>query len=204
MFSFPSVDHGNHVGNVLNQHNVRIDGRISANIPEYPDTPSVYSHPYFSPKPSESGDRHNECTHATSDTSTRSDGNERFELNGSMLDLSNDRRCSHIHDSSCSDNLKDEEADEGREGEIAPRMSYLGPKMRFHSRAPWEEDPLEEEDCPANLPVSRKKPQKGISCSPRPSYASGVSRPSEDSNPHFPTKRSLETINSISHPRAEF
>ncbi len=203
MFSSPPADHGNHVRNLLNQRNGHIDGRIST-ISEYSDTPSVYSHSYFSPRPSESGDRHIGYTHATPDIPGKSGGNERYEPNGSVLDLCNDRRtshASHIHDSGNVD-VKDEEADGEREGEIAPRMSYLGPKMRFHSRAPWEEDPLEEGDCPANLPMPRKNPQKGISCSPRPSNASNASRPSEDSDFHFPTKRSFETINSISHPRA--
>jgi len=199
MFSSPLADHGNHVRNLLNQRNGRIDGRISTTISEYSDTPSVYSHSYFSPRPSESGDRHIGYTCATLDISGKSGGSERYEPNGSVLDLSNDRRTSyalHIHDSGNVD-VKDEEADGERE--IAPRMSYLGPKMRFHSRAPWEEDPLEEGDCPA---MPRKSPQKGISRSPRPSNASNTSRPSEDSDFHFPTKRSFETINSISHPRA--
>lgn len=110
----------------------------------------------------------------------------------SMLDLGDDRS-------------PDEDEDE-EDAQMA-RLSYMGPKMRFHSRAPWEMDgdALEEEEegegedrlhLIAGLPFARPK----TGSSPRPSFQASRAS-SESSRSHIPPKRSFETINSqISYP----
>ena len=126
------------------------------------------------------------------------------------LDLiSEETRISYaLEDYSRKNNISDEDTGDG-DATIA-RMSYLGPKMRFHSRAPWEEDALQEEDEDflVNLPFPSKNTIKNIASgfsSPRPSFASSVNRPSEDSsNSQLSTRRSFETVNSqssLSNPR---
>ncbi|KAF9475622.1 hypothetical protein BDN70DRAFT_935726 [Pholiota conissans] len=89
------------------------------------------------------------------------------------------------------------------------RLSYLGPKMRFHSRAPWELDDgdLDELDDPddsprhfgGTFPFARRRPSG--SASPRPSFQ--TTRPSgESSRSQVLPKRSFDTsISQISYPR---
>jgi len=67
----------------------------------------------------------------------------------SMLDLEDDGHSSY--DSSNPDDLDDnveDHMDDNDSADTQLRMSMLGPKMRFHSRAPWEtgEDIIEEEN----------------------------------------------------------
>ncbi len=122
----------------------------------------------------------------------------------SMLDLDDDPRSPYA------DTLGEDDDDDAehcpRRRRPRPRLSYLGPKMRFHSRAPWEMDgePLAEEDedthhLVAGLPFGRSKHGHGAA-SPRPSFQ--AARPSgESSRSTIPPKRSFETINSqISYP----
>ncbi|KAF8973880.1 hypothetical protein BDZ97DRAFT_1751829 [Flammula alnicola] len=199
MLRSPPDDHDDHLRYLLDQRSARADvnGRFSS-ISEYSDTPSVYSRPYFSPNPSNNADHH-----------TRND--EHFHDPGSsMLDLDDDPRSSFAP----SETYEDETLEDGEDGAPVARLSYLGPKMRFHSRAPWEmeDDALEEEDeidenprhFTSAFPFARangSRPNNSGSSSPRPSYA--TSRPSgESSRSQVPPKRSFETINSqISYPR---
>lgn len=144
-----SDPHDAHLKHLLDQRATRAD--VHSRVPslsEFSDTPSLYSHAYFSPQPA----------HFPKDMSSnfaspvRSDRDRFNDLAVSMLEMDDEPR------SSCSSNDYDD-IDEGdqstaehapeEDDELAmPRMSLLGPKMRFHSKAPWEMDsaPLQEED----------------------------------------------------------
>ncbi|TFK36841.1 hypothetical protein BDQ12DRAFT_227292 [Crucibulum laeve] len=138
----------------------------------------------------------------------------------SMLDLDDDPRSSYApselyqDQSRSSDDENDQEDDDS-----LPRMSMLGPKMRFHSRAPWEmddtslrEEEEEEEEASHSIFSSviftrakekdsgGKSSGSGSSGSPR---VSNASRPSgESSRSQLFPKRSFETTSSkISYPR---
>ncbi|KAK7059085.1 hypothetical protein VNI00_001709 [Paramarasmius palmivorus] len=62
------------------------------------------------------------------------------DLAVSMLDMDDDSRSSQIYDSVHGRITPDDEfyEDDDEDDQSIPRMSYLGPKMRYHSRAPWE------------------------------------------------------------------
>ncbi|KAF9270081.1 hypothetical protein L218DRAFT_952272 [Marasmius fiardii PR-910] len=102
------------------------------------DTPSLYSHSVFSPETP-----HYHPPLPNSGFSTLND------LAVSMLDMDDDRRSSFHSDvyksaNTSLDQVSDFEDDANVED---PRMSYLGPKMRYHSKAPWEVDiALKEEE----------------------------------------------------------
>lgn len=85
------------------------------------DTPSIYSHAYFSPARSSSPD--NSIMH---------ERNTLNDLAVSMLEFD------------------DEPAEDSADDDVS-RMSMLGPKMRFHSKAPWELDAMLEEEEEAQL-----------------------------------------------------
>ncbi|KAF9015510.1 hypothetical protein BDQ17DRAFT_49753 [Cyathus striatus] len=125
----------------------------------------------------------------------------------SMLDLDHDPRASLVSTYSSYP-----QPDPDSQSDL--RISLLGPKMRFHSPAPWEldEDPLpQQDDHPSSRPFfgtsifskhkdhHRASPSTS-SDSPRPS---GATRPSMDStySQVYP-KRSFETTSSkFSYPR---
>lgn len=204
----PQDTHDQLLRALLDQRAARADvhGRFST-VSEYTDTPSVYSRPNFSPKPSDNGEHSTPSTHYDypSPVSPHPEALPPARSQpASMLDLDDDPRSSLA----LSDN--DPLSGEGQDDELdaTTRISYLGPKMRFHSRAPWEleGDPLEEEDeseqlprhFPAAYPFSRSNGPKPVSSSrsssPRPSFKS---RPSgESARYQLPPKRSFDTINS--------
>ncbi|PPQ62971.1 hypothetical protein CVT24_006077 [Panaeolus cyanescens] len=208
--------HDDHLRQLLDQRSARTDvtqGRLST-LSEYSDTPSVYSRPYFSPKSYDKSDSYPYHSDYGFNSPIPHSDNRRgpiHNVSSSMLNLDDDPRSSFAP----SESYDDEQStlEDGEEQEPIARMSYLGPKMRFHSRAPWEleGDALDEEDEPEDIskpfgsgfPFSRSNGSKAInstSSSPRPSYAS---RPSgESAHSTLPPKRSFETINSqISYSR---
>lgn len=119
-------------------------------ISEFTDTPSVYSHPFFSPRPmafSEhdpnfSSNRNYATQNNWSFPQARNTYDRMDDPAASMLDMEDD--------SSVSMDFPDEDSDthspRNSDGEDdIPRMSLLGPKMRVHSKAPWEvDDDLDE------------------------------------------------------------
>lgn len=182
-------DHNGHLRNLIDQRNVRADahGRLS----DFPDTPSVYSHSYFSPE----SDSRVGYAHSSS---TSNVDNGRYEPHTSILDLTdNNSFVSQDYDNA--DSTSSEVTDES---ETTARMSYLGPKMRVHSRAPWEEEALEEvdEENVSGGSFLRRHAAKSVASafsSPRPSFTSSVDQQSEDSSISQPaTKSSFETISS--------
>ncbi|KAF8807718.1 hypothetical protein BYT27DRAFT_7139002 [Phlegmacium glaucopus] len=206
----PQDTHVVHLRNLIDQRSTRADirGRFSA-ISEYSDTPSVYSRPFFSPKPLDNDEYQSDQDYPSPTSATRSHRDQLNDNTPSMLDL-DDPRSSFA--TSETFNIDDAGYEDGDSSSTA-RMSYLGPKMRFHSRAPWEldDDTLEEEAEPEGDHRSFQsvfpfrgngaKSATSSSSSPRPSYT--ASRPSgESSRSQVPPKRSFETINSqISYPR---
>ncbi|GLB36024.1 hypothetical protein LshimejAT787_0303120 [Lyophyllum shimeji] len=196
----PSDAHDDHLRQLLDQRAARADsqGRFSA-LSNFDDTPSIYSPPFFSPRQPDHGPSSPDSQLRSPTTSTFSVRTHQERLNdpsASMLDLDDDPRLSTASDIY---NDEDPPADDDSEER---RMSYLGPKMRFHSRAPWEmeEDAIEEDDEPEHgslFPSSKKG--FGFS-SPR---SSNASRPSmESTRSQTKSKQSFETTTSqISYPR---
>lgn len=119
---------------------------------EFSDTPSLYSHAYFSPQqPAHFNDHIEEEMSSNFASPTRSDHNMLKDLAVSMLDMDDEPRSSYS-----SNDYNDNDADDGDQSTVGqetvedddtePVPSMFGPKMRFHSKAPWEDDsPLQEE-----------------------------------------------------------
>ena len=195
--------HVDHLRSLLDQRSTRA-GSFSA-ISEDSDTPSVYSRPFFSPKSSDNSRYH---PSPTFDIDSHLDHLDRpSNYTSSILDLDDlddDQRSSFAPSEEI--NI-DDSSYEDEDSNFADRMSYLGPKMRVHSRAPWElEDDTNEEDAETEeghrsfqsvFPFrgNSVKSVTSSSSSPRPSYT--TSRPSgESSRSQVPPKRSFDTINS--------
>ncbi len=140
----PPDPHDDHLRHLLDQRATRAD--LHSRVPslsEFSDTPSIYSHPFFSPQPA---DRDVDTSSLASQSLSRSSprpGRERNRLNElavSMLDLDEDPRSSFASSSVYNDEEQDDYDENDEDDEPMPRMSLLGPKMRFHSKAPWELD----------------------------------------------------------------
>ncbi|KAF8078753.1 hypothetical protein FPV67DRAFT_1466341 [Lyophyllum atratum] len=194
----PPDPHDDHLRQLLDQRTARADqqGRFSA-LSQFDDTPSIYS-PFLSPRPADN-DHGSQLRSPTSSTFSARTHQERLnDPSASMLDLDDDPRRSIA-----SDIFHDEQPSADDDNDIQ-RMSYLGPKMRFHSRAPWEmdgdtleEEEEEEPDRDTLLPTNKK----GFAfSSPR---SSNASRPSgESTRSQAKSKQSFETTSSnISYPR---
>ena len=200
--------HLDHLRTLLDQRSTRADvrGSFSA-ISEDSDTPSVYSRPFFSPKSSGNSEYH--YPPPTFDIQAHLEHLDRpSNYTPSILDLDDDARSSIAPSERT--NIDDTDYEDG-DNNFADRMSYLGPKMRFHSRAPWElEDEDDTHDEEAETEGHRSfqsvfpfrgngaKSVTSSSSSPRPSYTTTrPSRPSgESSHSQVPPRRSFETINS--------
>lgn len=139
--------HDDYVKQLLDQRTARTDFRFSTPS-DFSDTPSVYSRSFFSPRPHNGGPVSPVNGYTSHDHIT--------PVNLASLDPDN------INDSSLGPNRaavhENHEAEEDLDVESMSHISMLGPKMRFHSRAPWEtgEDTLCEGDetvsqleCPA-------------------------------------------------------
>ncbi|KAI8980701.1 hypothetical protein BD414DRAFT_104046 [Trametes punicea] len=203
-----------HVRLLLDQRAARAD--IHARFPslsEFSDSPSVYSHPHFSPRPTDRPILDGSVQafrfpqspkfNSPSPSESRSPISDRERLNiptASSLDLEDDPRSSaefsSIHDGG-GDSSPEEEADVDEE---LPRISMYGPKMRFHSPAPWEEEGEEElarESIDDSSKRSKKKAdsgKKGWSLS----RGTGEPRPSNDSSRSGRSKQSFETSSTLS------
>lgn len=163
-------------------------------LSQFSDTPSVYSRANYGHGNADRTDTQS----FSSEYYHPHDGLERFQnRHTSTLDFSDDRSSP----SSTPDDDDSHSFEDQRNGDedTADRMSYLGPKMRFHSLAPWEmgAETVDEEEEPTESPRAGMIPfsfgkASSASSSPRPSHTN--SRPSEEaSNVH---KRSFDTINS--------
>jgi hypothetical protein len=201
MLRSPQDTHVDHLRSLLDQRSTRAVS-FSA-ISEDSDTPSVYSRPFFSPKSSGNTQYH---PSPTFDIESHLDHLDRpNNYTPSILDLDDDQHSSFAPSENF--NIDDTSYEEDKDSDFTDRMSYLGPKMRVHSRAPWEledntheEDPETEEGHRSFQSVFpfRGNGAKSITSSfssPRPSYT--TSRPSgESSRSQILPKRSFDTINS--------
>ena len=138
---------------LLDQRTTRADLQRVSSFSDYEDTPSVYSRAFLTPRLSD--DHRDGRIPSPSPPASRSSSmprrierNRINELAVSMLDLdeSEDNRTSFASASTYEDDMRDD-SDNELDGSPMPRMSLLGPKMRVHSKAPWEVDsPLIEDD----------------------------------------------------------
>lgn len=141
----PSVDpHDAHLRRLLDQRATRAD--LHSRIPslsEFSDTPSLYSHAYFSPQPPHFNSHVDELS-SNFASPIRSDRDRFNDLAVSMLDMDDEPRSSYSsneYDDMDGGDQSTVEQHQEEEDELAmPRLSLLGPKMRFHSKAPWELD----------------------------------------------------------------
>jgi hypothetical protein len=111
-----------------------------------------------------------------------------------MLDLDEDRRLSIASSDYYGNGQQSVSYDD--DDEPLSRMSLLGPKMRFHSRAPWEleEDTLQEEEDEPDYDSFLSAAKKGFGfSSPRPSGES--SRSQVNSQRSFETPPSQKSYN---------
>ncbi|KAJ7169743.1 hypothetical protein C8R46DRAFT_1349732 [Mycena filopes] len=148
------------------------------------DSPSVYSAPFFSPRPA-SPQMHEARTRLN-------------ELANSMLDFDDDDRQPSDDEDDAADTVDaDHDPDDSR-------MSLLGPKMRFHGLAPWEmdADTLEEEDEPEPDPRGRDGIRKGLGFRSSSRGTTASNRPSGESSrsKEAKPKRSFETASSANSP----
>lgn len=183
-----------HVRQLLDQRRAAMHTQMDAY-----DSPSLYSAPFFSPRPNDISDTHS--YRAPPSPPAPLEARSRLnELAQSMLDL--DDYSDHDSDDDDPDTV-----DAHHDQPDDSRMSLLGPKMRFHGKAPWEMDAeaLEEEDEPEPDNRGRDGIRKSLAnfrsssraSSTRPS---GESQRSNQPKPKlsFETKRSFETIASSS------
>lgn len=222
-----NLHNDDHVRHLIDQRSARTDLHSRyPSVSEYSvrDTPSVYSTQTFSPS---LHDRDSEINYKGLSVNTASSQSyhrprpaeprspmsplsDRELLNdpsASGLDLEEDYRSSYA-----SSNAYDEDDNEPSQ-EITDvgddsRMSMLGPKMRFHGRAPWEmgEEPLDEGDesdssGKSRIFGSKRSRGKGDGITKGFGVGAANSRPSLPSRPSYDSSRtgqrskgSFETI----------
>ncbi|KIK70853.1 hypothetical protein GYMLUDRAFT_66068 [Collybiopsis luxurians FD-317 M1] len=132
----PLDPHDVHLRHLLDQRATRahLHDRVPS-ISELSDTPSLYSHAYLSPQPN---------SHLQ-DMSSNFASPNRDRLNDlavSMLDMEDEPSSSNDYDQEdYDDGDRSTIEQDSKDDELGlSRMSLLGPKMRFHSKAPWELD----------------------------------------------------------------
>ncbi|KAJ4485983.1 hypothetical protein J3R30DRAFT_1434413 [Lentinula aciculospora] len=146
----PADPHDAHLRRLLDQRATRAD--LHSRVPslsELSDTPSLYSHAYFSPSPAQFNSNLDEMS--SNFASPIPSHRDRFnDLAVSMLDMDDEPRSSYssneFDDIDGGDQSTVEQEDDD---ELAiPRMSLLGPKMRVHSKAPWEleDSPVQQDE----------------------------------------------------------
>ncbi|KAF8213191.1 hypothetical protein K438DRAFT_1956600 [Mycena galopus ATCC 62051] len=190
-----------HVRQLLDQRSNAV--REAMQLNDY-DSPSVYSSPFFSPRPSDISDTRSLLSYrpppsppAPVEPRTRLN-----ELAHSMLDLDD-------HDEPDHHDPIQEPVDADQDDHDDSRLSLLGPKMRFHGKAPWEmdADTLDEEDDESDDRSTRGRDgiRKGLASfrSSSRSTTASATRPSGESSRSsnqpkpkrsFETNRSFEAI----------
>lgn len=190
--------HEDHLRRLLDQRAARADlhGRFPS-VSEFSDSPSVYSHAHFSPRPIDrdlepsTSSYHQFGVHDRRPSIPQSPGiTDRQRLNipdASSLDLDDDTQPSYTPEpSSVHDDDEDVAADETGDDTEVHRVSAYGPKMTVHSRAPWEmgdDDQVDLDDVDVHSKksgfkfVRKDNPKKsrqrdGRQCETRPSMDS--------------------------------
>ncbi|KAG2044984.1 hypothetical protein BDR03DRAFT_937663 [Suillus americanus] len=119
-------------------------------ISEFSDSPSVYSHAYFSPDSRDIEPNTNSYRYDPDSSSQRrpsmSNSDYLDDHAASSLDLDDeDDTGVSINTADTTDDMENDDEDD----DDSHRMSVQGPKIRFHSRAPWEtgeEDTIDGND----------------------------------------------------------
>lgn len=143
--SSPSPVREDNLRRLLDQRAARVDVYHTRfpSLTEFSDSPSIYSHPHFSPRPPHLDSSPPQFDFAIppqyarpSFDAVRSLASSTTDTHG--LDTDSIGPTSDRHpERTPSPHPEDEEPE--------PRMSFLGPTMRFHSPAPWEtEDTIKE------------------------------------------------------------
>ncbi|KAJ7225659.1 hypothetical protein GGX14DRAFT_421563 [Mycena pura] len=182
-----------HLRQLIGQRSAR-----TAVVMDY-DSPSVYSSPFFSPRPNDiqfetrSVDSYRSSPRGPLEARSRLN-----ELAESMLDLDDDSRPPSDSDDGDPDTVNEEHEPND------PRLSsVLGPKLRVHSKAPWM-DGVEEDEPDSDRASSRGRDgfRKGLGLRSSSRGTTASSRPSgESSRSHqAKPKRSFETTSSANSP----
>lgn len=205
----PRDHHDDHLRHLIDQRSARADLHSRyPSVSEY-STPSVYSptSATFSPVPF---DRENTLVskvvgvgslsqgrsppYTTIEPRTTSDREFLNDPAASALDLEDDCRSSYTSSNTYED---DDEPNPDSAEEEDSRMSMLGPKMRFHGRAPWEmgEDTLEEGDesdssGKSRIFGSKRNRKKGEGLMKGFVLGTSSSRPSLGTRPSYESSRS--------------
>ncbi|TBU46086.1 hypothetical protein BD309DRAFT_1017324 [Dichomitus squalens] len=204
--------HDGHLKHLLDQRAARADlhGRFPS-LSEFSDSPSLYSHPQFSPRTPDRSvlDGHPNSfrfpqsprTYVPPLPEPRSPITDRERLNfpnASSLDLEDDPRSSSELNSTQDDDEFDTPAEPADD---EPRISMYGPKMRFHSPAPWEEDDdldaksvVEEHSLPKRVKKKSESGKKGWPLS----RGSSEARPSNESSRSGKGKQSFDNASTTS------
>jgi hypothetical protein len=194
----PSPAQDNNFRRLLDQRAARADihhTRLSS-LTEFSDSPSIYSHPHFSPRPP-----HPDSSPPQFDLAIPPQYAARPVFNATMRSLASSAIATdtdtHGLDGPNSDfRLLERSASiesmQPEDEELDSRMSFLGPTMRFHSLAPWEtedsiKEGVEQEDDARSFVTKRGKSKtrgdgfiKGLS-KPPSSKATSTARPSFES-----------------------
>lgn len=138
--------HNDHLRRLLDQRAARAGHGRFPSLSEFSDSPSIYSHAQFSPRPVDRSERdatgnafHYTVFHPAEPRTPMSDRQRLNIPEASSLDLDDDTRSSDsftTHNEDDEDDSATEEA--GGDDPEAHRVSAYGPKMTVHSRAPWE------------------------------------------------------------------
>ncbi|EPQ60540.1 hypothetical protein GLOTRDRAFT_52805 [Gloeophyllum trabeum ATCC 11539] len=152
----PNTAHDEHLRRLLDQRTARAG--LPNRFPSYAesfDSPSIYSHPVFSPRPGRSAEQSHYAPSAIEPRSPMSDRERLNDPGASTLDLEDDPRYSYASQDYSDDDHSSQHTIDDDEDDS--RMSVLGPKMKFHSPAPWEMggDVLPEEEEPESGILSR-------------------------------------------------
>lgn len=194
-----------HLRHLLDQRAARahLHGRFPSQS-DFSDSPSIYSHAPFSPQQQDidahsvafhyTVSSHNQ-THISPDIRTHVSDRERLNYPGaSSLDLDDDSQSSLFLGDSVEDDddvSSQTSQEDDPEAEVASRVSTYGPKMRFHSRAPWEtgeDEELDQEESSRSKKRHGGKKSWGLS-----SKSSSDPRPStESTRSHGKVKQSLD------------
>jgi hypothetical protein len=133
---------------LLDQRTARTDIRHTRfpSLTEFSDSPSIYSHPHFSPRPPHLDSSPPQFPFVISPQYARPSFGAVTSITSSDTDM-------HTLNSDCTSPTTDIRLERSpstnsihpEDEEPEPRLSFLGPTMRFHSPAPWEtEDGIKE------------------------------------------------------------
>ncbi|KAG0696041.1 hypothetical protein DFH29DRAFT_813547 [Suillus ampliporus] len=154
-------------------------------ISEFSDSPSIYSHAYFSPDSRDIEPNTSSFRYDTDSSSQRRPSTSHSDClsdhAASSLDL--DDEDVSLNTAETTDDTENDDED----GDAAHRISVQGPKIRFHSRAPWEtgEDIIDEinsDHSPMSSSFGRKVKSKTAKADLMRHFGKGSStRPSTES-----------------------